>query len=219
MKGILITLEGPEGAGKSTQREFIAEWFKANDFDVVLTREPGGTPLAERMRELLLAPTEEIFDELTELQLLFAARRQHLTQVIWPNIEAGKVVICDRFIDSTIAYQHYGRKMSLDVIANLIQINLGEFRPDMTFLFDINHQTGLARASARGRLDRFELAGEAFFARVNTGFRRIAKMSPDRVKIIDAEQPIEQVQAQILPHLMELVNKHKQRPAKSGSVD
>ncbi len=211
-KGFFITMEGCEGAGKTTQREFIAEYLRNYGYEVVITREPGGTPFAEQVRALLLTPIEEPLDGLTELQLVFAARNQHVTQVIRPAMERGAVVICDRFIDSTMAYQGYGRCMPLSNIQMLEELVLGDFKPDITFLLDINSEVGLKRAAARGKLDRMELQGQAFFSRVRTGFRILADQQPERIKIIDASQPIEQVQAQILPHLMELVNKHKQRP-------
>lgn len=209
---MFITLEGPEGGGKTTQREFIAEWLRKGGYEVVITREPGGTPLAEEIRALMLSPRDEVVDGMTELQLVFAARNQHVKQVIQPALEAGKVVICDRFVDSTMAYQGYGRRMMLSNIQLLEEITLGDFKPDMTFLLDLPSEVGMARAAARGKLDRLELEGQAFFARVRNGFLTIADQNPDRVKVIDATQPIEQVQAQIIPHLLNLVNRHKQRP-------
>ncbi len=211
-KGFFITMEGGEGAGKTTQREFIAEYLRNYGYEVVVTREPGGTSFAEQIRQLLLTPTEEFVDGLTELMLVFAARNQHVQQLVIPALNRGAVVICDRFVDSTFAYQGFGRDMPTANIEALERLVLGEFKPDMTFLLDISSQVGLKRAAARGVLDRMELQGQAFFSRVRTGFHTRAEQDPARIKLIDASQPIEQVQAQILPHLMELVNKHKQRP-------
>lgn len=170
MTGLFITLEGPEGAGKSTNREYLAERLRAAGIEVVLTREPGGTPLAERIREVLLAPIEEVMNPDTELLLVFAARAQHLAEVIRPALARGAVVLCDRFTDSTYAYQGGGRGLSLERIAALETFVQGDLRPDLTLVFDLPVEIGLARASARGRLDRFELEGQAFFNAVRNAF-------------------------------------------------
>lgn len=214
-KGLFITLEGPEGAGKSTQREFMGDYLRNSGVEVVMTREPGGTPLAERIRELLLMLSDEPMAQKTELMLMFAARAQHLEQVILPAVERGAVVLCDRFVDSTIAYQGYGRKMGQAAIQPLIDLTLGGFQPDLTLILDIPHDVGLARAAARGRLDRFELEDQAFFARVSTGFREIAKHNPHRCAIIDATVSVEQVHAQIVPYLVRVVNHLHQRQDQS----
>jgi len=163
--GLFITLEGPEGAGKSTNREYLAERLRAAGIEVVLTREPGGTPLAERIREVLLAPVDEVMNPDTELLLVFAARAQHLAEVIRPALARGAVVLCDRFTDSTYAYQGGGRGLSLERIAALETFVQGDLRPDLTLIFDLPVEVGLARASARGRLDRFELEGRTFSMR------------------------------------------------------
>lgn len=206
MTGLFITLEGPEGAGKSTNRDYLAERLRAEDIEVVLTREPGGTPLAERIREVLLAPGEEQMNPDTELLLVFAARAQHLANVICPALARGAVVICDRFTDSTYAYQGGGRGLSLERIAMLETFVQGELRPDLTLVFDLPVEVGLARASARGRLDRFELEGQAFFDAVRTAFLARAKAEPARYHVLDAAQPLAEVQQAIdalLPTLLE----------------
>jgi dTMP kinase len=167
---LFITLEGPEGAGKSTNREYLAERLRAAGIEVVLTREPGGTPLAERIREVLLAPVDEVMNPDTELLLVFAARAQHLAEVIRPALARGAVVLCDRFTDSTYAYQGGGRGLSLERIATLETFVQGDLRPDLTLIFDLPVEVGLARASARGRLDRFELEGRTFFDAVRSAF-------------------------------------------------
>lgn len=206
MTGLFITLEGPEGAGKSTNRDYLAERLRAEGIEVVLTREPGGTPLAERIREVLLAPGEEQMNPDTELLLVFAARAQHLANVICPALARGAVVICDRFTDSTYAYQGGGRGVSLERIAMLETFVQGELRPDLTLVFDLPVEVGLARASARGRLDRFELEGQAFFDAVRTAFLARAKAEPARYHVLDAAQPLAEVQQAIdalLPTLLE----------------
>ncbi len=206
MSGLFITLEGPEGAGKTTNREFLAERLRTAGHEVLLTREPGGTPLAERIRELLLAPSDEPMATDTELLLMFAARAQHLDQVIRPALAAGKVVLCDRFTDATYAYQGGGRGVSEARIAVLEDFVQGTLRPDLTLVFDLPVDVGLARAAARGRLDRFEQEGRAFFEAVRQTYLRRATLNPQRYRIIDAGQPLVDVQRQLerlLPELLE----------------
>jgi len=206
VSGLFITLEGPEGAGKTTNREFLAERLRTAGHEVLLTREPGGTPLAERIRELLLAPSDEPMATDTELLLMFAARAQHLDQVIRPALVAGKVVLCDRFTDATYAYQGGGRGVSEARIAVLEDFVQGTLRPDLTLVFDLPVDVGLARAAARGRLDRFEQEGRAFFEAVRQTYLRRAALNPQRYRIIDAGQPLVDVQRQLerlLPELLE----------------
>ncbi|WP_278420003.1 dTMP kinase [Stutzerimonas kunmingensis] len=205
MKGLFLTLEGPEGAGKSTNREYLAERLRASGVDVVLTREPGGTTLAERIRELLLTPADEPMAVDTELLLVFAARAQHLAQVIRPALERGAVVLCDRFTDATYAYQGGGRGLSIERIAQLEAFVQGELRPDLTLIFDLPVEVGLARAAARGRLDRFEQEGLRFFESVRRAYLERAKAAPSRYRIIDAGQPLNVVQQDVqalIPDLM-----------------
>tara|TARA_Y100001951_G_scaffold22714_2_gene17637 strand:+ start:3313 stop:3945 length:633 start_codon:yes stop_codon:yes gene_type:complete len=204
--GLFITLEGPEGAGKSTNREYLAERLREQGVDVLLTREPGGTPLAERIRELLLAPSDEPMAADTELLLVFAARAQHLQQVIRPALARGSVVLCDRFTDATYAYQGGGRGLSTARIAQLEQFVQGELRPDLTLIFDLPVEVGLARAAARGRLDRFEQEQRSFFESVRHAYLARAEQSPQRYRVLDAGQSLAQVQADIdalLPSLLE----------------
>lgn len=206
MTGLFITLEGPEGAGKSTNREYLAAQLRAHDVDVVLTREPGGTPLAERIREILLAPSDETMSSDAELLLVFAARAQHIAQVIRPALARGAVVLCDRFTDATYAYQGGGRGLSHERIATLEHFVQGELRPDLTLVFDLPVEIGLSRAAARGRLDRFEQEGRAFFDAVRSTYLQRASAEPARYRLIDAAQPLEQVQQSLdalLPALLE----------------
>lgn len=206
MTGLFITLEGPEGAGKSTNREYLAERLRAAGIEVVLTREPGGTPLAERIREVLLTPGEEVMNADTELLLVFAARAQHLATVIRPALARGAVVLCDRFTDSTYAYQGAGRGLSLERIEALERFVQGELCPDLTLVFDLPVDVGLARASARGRLDRFEQEGQAFFQKVRQAYLTRATAAPQRYCLVDAAQPLARVQQSLdalLPQLLE----------------
>lgn len=206
MTGLFITLEGPEGAGKSTNRDYLAERLRERGVDVLLTREPGGTPLAERIRELLLAPSEEPMAVDTELLLVFAARAQHLQQVIRPALARGRVVLCDRFTDATYAYQGGGRGLSIERISQLERFVQGELRPHLTLIFDLPVEVGLARAAARGRLDRFEQEGRGFFEAVRQAYLQRAAQAPQRYRVLDAGQSLAQVQADIdalLPSLLE----------------
>jgi dTMP kinase len=203
---LFITLEGPEGAGKSTNREYLAERLRAAGIEVLLTREPGGTPLAERIREVLLTPGDEVMNADTELLLVFAARAQHLAAVIRPALARGAVVLCDRFTDSTYAYQGGGRGLSVERIAALEHFVQGELRPDLTLVFDLPVEVGLARASARGRLDRFEQEGRVFFEAVRNAYLKRAEADPARYQLVDAAQPLAQVQQALdglLPQLLE----------------
>ncbi|MBB6340875.1 dTMP kinase [Pseudomonas fluvialis] len=197
MSGLFITLEGPEGAGKSTNREYLAELLMQAGIEVVLTREPGGTPLAERIRELLLAPDSEVMAVDTELLLMFAARAQHLAGVIRPALARGAVVLCDRFTDATYAYQGGGRGVAYERIAILEQFVQGDLRPDLTLVFDLPVEVGLARAAARGKLDRFEQEQQSFFEAVRQTYLARAAQAPERYRVLDAAQPLSQVQADL----------------------
>jgi dTMP kinase len=205
VSGLFITLEGPEGAGKSTNREYLAERLRAQGVDVLLTREPGGTPLAERIRELLLAPADESMAADTELLLVFAARAQHLAKVIRPALARGAVVLCDRFTDATYAYQGGGRGLSVERIAQLENFVQGELRPDLTLLFDLPIEVGMARAEARGRLDRFEQEGRNFFTAVRQTYLARAAQAPARYRVLDAGQSLAQVQLALDALLPELL--------------
>ena len=206
MTGCFITLEGPEGAGKSTNREFLAERLRGRGSDVLLTREPGGTPLAERIRELLLAPSDEPMASDTELLLVFAARAQHLDQVIRPALARGTVVLCDRFTDATYAYQGGGRGLAKQRIEQLENFVQGDLRPDLTLIFDLPVDIGLSRAAARGRLDRLEQEGLGFFEAVRNAYLERARQAPTRYQVIDAGQPLAAVQRDLqalLPQILE----------------
>lgn len=194
MTGLFITLEGPEGAGKSTNRDYLALQLRAAGLDVVLTREPGGTPLAERIREVLLAPSDEPMNADAELLLMFAARAQHISQVIRPALQRGAVVLCDRFTDATYAYQGGGRGLAVERIATLERFVQGDLQPDLTLVFDLPIEVGLARASARGRLDRFEQEGRAFFDAVRSAYLARAATDTQRYRIVDASQSLAEVQ-------------------------
>lgn len=194
MPGRFIAIEGGEGAGKSTAQAFLAQKLSGEGVSVVQTREPGGTPLAEAIRRNLLSVDEEAPVEMAELLLVFAARAQHLEKVIEPALARGQWVLCDRFTDATYAYQGAGRGMSLDLIEKLEELVQGERRPDTVVLMDMPPAIGLARARARGELDRFEQEAQVFFERVREGYMGRAKQDPDRYVIVDATETLPQVQ-------------------------
>ena len=197
MKGKFITVEGIEGVGKTTNLDFIYQQLQAAGREVVLTREPGGTPLGEAVRGLLLDPAYTGMDPTCELQLMFAARAEHLAKVVWPALEQGQWVLCDRFTDATYAYQGGGRGIDTAVIARLEELVQGDFRPDVTLLLDVPVEIGLARAGKRGALDRFEQEKVEFFERVRNDYLEMALRSPDRYRVIDASLPLNDVQNQI----------------------
>ena len=201
-KGRFITLEGGEGVGKSSNMAFIVDLLTEAGVDFIQTREPGGTPLAEEIRQLLLTPRDEHMDELSELLLVFAARAQHLARTIRPALAAGTWVLCDRFTDATVAYQGAGRGLSLSTIAQLRALVHRDLQPDMTLLLDAPVEIGMSRASERGELDRFEQEQMSFFERVRQGYIDQAQADPDRYRIIDASQSLSDVQADIRDVLM-----------------
>jgi len=205
MTGKFITVEGTEGVGKSTNIAFIEAFLRENGIDYIHTREPGGTPLAEELREILLAKRDEAFDATAELLTVFAARAQHLNTVILPALEKGLWVLSDRFTDATYAYQAYGRGLNIDTVSTLESLVQGDVRPDKTFLLDIDVKLGLERASARGELDRFESEHITFFEKVRAGYLSLAKQSPSRYAIVDAGQTLEKVQADLLVELQALL--------------
>jgi len=197
MTGRFITLEGGEGVGKTSNIAFIQSLLENNNIPVLLTREPGGTVIAERLRELLLDKEQEAIAEQTELLMMFAARAQHIKHVIKSALEQGIWVLCDRFTDATYAYQGGGRNVALSSIRWLETFVQGNLRPDLTLLLDAPIHVGRNRAGLRGNLDRFESEEMTFFAQVRQAYLNIAEQQPQRIKIIDATLSLEKVQIQI----------------------
>ncbi len=192
-----ITLEGIEGAGKSTNVDFVGHLVAAAGRQVVQTREPGGTLLGEELRSLLLEHRHDGMAEDTELLLMFAARAEHLRRIIRPALATGRWVLCDRFTDATFAYQGGGRGVAQERIAALEQWVQGDLRPDLTLLFDVPAELGLRRAGQRSDPDRFERQQQPFFAAVRDAYLAIARAEPARVKVIDASASLDVVQQQI----------------------
>ena len=202
-KGIFITLEGGEGTGKSTQIKLLQQALADSSVNVITTREPGGTDQAERIRNLLVQSDGGSFDPLTEALLLFAARREHLVNKIWPALEKGQWVISDRFADSTRAFQGYGMGLDMQLIENLYQSVAGDFQPDLTFIFDIDPEVGLKRSMKRladNALteDRYERMGLPFHQRLRNGFLELAQKYSQRCVVIDAAQDVQAIHQQVM---------------------
>lgn len=212
MAGCLITVEGIEGVGKTTNINWICECLAEQGIPYIQSREPGGTALAEEIRQLLLTPRDEKMSDLTELLLVFAARAQHLHQLIQPALLRGEWVVCDRFTDATYAYQGGGRGLDMSLIATLENLVQNTLRPDLTLILDIEPALGLARARQRGAPDRFEQEAVSFFTRVRQTYLERAQASPGRYLIVDAGKPLADVQAQIRDGLQQFCQRSASRP-------
>jgi dTMP kinase len=196
-KGFFISLEGGEGAGKSTQHRRIVEWLTKQGKTVVEAREPGGTPVSEQIRQVLLDTRNAGLNATAELLLLFAARSQLVQEVILPALADGKVIVCDRFADASYAYQGGGRQLGAETVAKVEQLVLKGLQPDLTLLFDIPVDLGMTRVADRGEADRFEVESIRFFERVRSAYLQRAEANPQRFKVIDASRGQEQVWQQV----------------------
>ncbi len=201
MKGKFITVEGTEGVGKTTNIQRITEWLDGRGIAYISTREPGGTTLGEKIRDLLLDKDNTGMAASAELLLMFAARAQHLEETIIPALAAGTWVLCDRFTDATYAYQGFGRGLNLEHIEGLEALVQGDLHPDFTLILDIDPALGMSRVRARGELDRFESEALAFFDRVRAGYRERANTNPSRYCLVDASAPLTVVQEHIIEAL------------------
>ena len=197
MRGRFISMEGGEGAGKSTMMVRVAAWLESTGHQVITTREPGGTELAEKIRAILLDDEHMELCNQAELLLMFASRAQHLAELIRPALARGETVLCDRFTDATWAYQGGGRQLPSELIAGLEQMVHGDLQPDLTLLLDLPVELGLKRAARRSAADRFEQESVNFFERVRKAYLDRAKSQSDRFAVIDASREVEQVWAQI----------------------
>lgn len=214
MKGKFITIEGPEGCGKTTQSNILVEYLRKRGCEVVLTREPGGTRIGEQIRALVLDAKYEEMTPRAELLLMAASRAQHVLEKIQPAVEAGKVVVCSRFTDATIAYQGCGRGFDIELINETNRIATGKVWPDLTLIIDIDVKTGLRRAfgvekaeAKSGEGDRLESEDIGFHERVRKGYLDLARKFPERIKVIDGSGSIEQVSAAIRREVDELLPK------------
>ncbi len=212
MRGKFITLEGLEGSGKSTQIALLKERLVGRGIAVTVTREPGGTPLAEKLRQIVLSPGNERISPASELLIMFAARAVHLDNLIRPALEEGRWVLCDRFTDASFAYQGAGRGVGDEFIRALESLVQGDLRPDLTFLLDVPVEIALRRAAARrGRQapDRFEQEDLAFFERVRARFAELARQHPTRIKVVNADRAVADVTADLLTDLDSLLGVKK----------
>lgn len=198
MTGAFISFEGIEGTGKSTQARLLSEALAEKGLDVLLTAEPGGTAIGQGIREMLLSVSHARMDPVTELLLYAASRRQHVAEAIEPALCEGRVVITDRFSDSTTAYQGYGRGLSLELLASLDSAATGGLRPGLTILLDLDVKTGLRRNAEINKVDRLELESLEFHRKVREGYLAIARAEPGRVKLIDASGDAGAVHARVL---------------------
>lgn len=197
MQGLFITLEGPEGAGKSSQLPRLCEWLEAKGRTVVCTRNPGGTAIGQQIRQILLDPANTALVSMAELMLYAADRAQHVDEVVRPALAEGKVVICDRFSDSTFAYQGYGRGLDLTLLRALNEMATQGLRPDVTVLLDLDPELGLKRVAASRATDRLEHEAIAFHRRLRDGYLELQAEEPDRIVKIDATLPPDEVQSLI----------------------
>lgn len=201
-KGLFITLEGADGCGKTTQLNLLKEYLTSRGYEIVVTREPGGKGLGEKLREILLNYDGEVSDR-CEAFLYLADRAQNIDTIIKPAINSGKIVLCDRHTDSSVAYQGYGREQNIDNINMLNELAVNGVHPDLTIVFDIDTETSMERVGAEK--DRLESAGIEFHKRVRNGYLEIAKKNPQRIKVVDASQTIEDVQRDVIKIVEEVL--------------
>ncbi|WP_410502181.1 dTMP kinase [Exiguobacterium acetylicum] len=202
MKGTFITVEGPDGAGKTTQLQLLSDVLKEKGYNVMTTREPGGTRVGNEIRSLILNPVFEEMTEMTEILLYAASRAQHVEELIRPALEAGTIVLCDRFVDASLAYQGYGLGHPIDLVRQINASATGGLAPDRTYLFDLTVSDSKKRMMDRGALDRIEQRDDAFRARVYEGFQQIAATDSERVQIVQANRSIEAIHLELVEDVM-----------------
>ena len=198
MKALFITFEGPDGAGKSTQIKKFVSYLKSKEIPFLLTREPGGTALGDRIRRIVLDPEHKNVDERAETLLYLASRAQHVSEVILPALKQGKIVVCDRFSDSTLAYQGFARELGMGEIAKLNEFATGGLKADLTFLLDAPTEMLRARRAKRKLVDRMELEKGHFQEQVRQGFLQLSKLEPSRIHLLAALQPVMVIQREII---------------------
>ena len=206
MKGYFITFEGPDGCGKSTVATAVTEKLQALGYDVIHTREPGGIEIAEQIRNVILDPKNTAMDAKTEALLYAASRRQHLVERVFPAVNEGKIVICERFIDSSLAYQGFGRELGFDEVLGINLFATENNYPDLTVYLDVDEEVGLARLSNRSFKDRLDQESISFHHRVKKGYEEVLDRFKDRIKIVDASKPVEDVIENSLKEILGLIN-------------
>ncbi len=208
MSGLFITIEGTDGSGKSTQIDLLSKYLTSKGYNVICTREPGGTPISEKIREIIIDKNNSDMTDMTEAMLYAAARAQHVSQVIIPALNEGDIVISDRFTDSSVVYQGFARSMGERFIKNINKYATGDLDPDITFLLKLKPEEGLARKKAQAELDRLEAEKFSFHQRVYDGYVRLAKRHKERIKVIDALKSIDEIHSEIVEGIEELLNKN-----------
>ncbi len=208
-KGLFITFEGNDGSGKTTISKKVYEALLEKNYPVIYTREPGGIEIAEKIRTIILDPNHTAMDARCEALLYAASRRQHLIEKVLPALETGKIVLCDRFIDSSLAYQGIGRGIGIDEVLKINQFAIESYMPDATFFLRVSLETGMQRVNARGNLDRMDLEANDFHCRVSEGYEKVREMFAERMIEIDAEADIETVFRETLVKCEELINAHE----------
>ena len=206
MAGYFITFEGPDGSGKTTVATKVCELLSEKGYELVHTREPGGIGISEDIRDIILDPKNVMMDPKTEALLYAASRRQHLVEKVLPATQAGKIVICERFLDSSLAYQGFGRQLGFDEILNINLFAIDNTYPDMTIYLDVDEEVGLSRISDRSFKDRLDQESVEFHHRVSEGYKEVLKRFKDRIKVVDASQDKEAVIQDCLNLILELIN-------------
>ena len=205
-RGIFITMEGPDGSGKSTQIALLKEYLEKEGYDVIITREPGGTRISENIREVILNPEYKEMSSVTEMLLYASARAQLIAEVIGPAIDSGKAVISDRFVDSSLVYQGMARGLGVEKVYEINKAAIGDYMPDVTFMLDLPAEVGISRKKDQKELDRMEQESLDFHRSVAEGYRQMADRFPDRIKTIDATLPIEEICGIIKGRVKELLD-------------
>lgn len=203
---LFVTLEGPEGSGKTTVAKVVYDYFKNKGVEAMLTREPGGIPISEKIRDIILDPENSNMDDRTEALLYAASRRQHLAQKVLPALERGELVICDRFIDSSLAYQGYARGLGIDEVLEINQFAIDHQMPDLTLYLDVPFEVGMERIGVRGYKDRLELAGDDFHYKVFQGYQEVWRRYPKRIVRIDATDTPEAVAKAVIAEIEKRLN-------------
>ncbi len=207
-RGIFITMEGPDGSGKSTQIALLKEYLEKEGYDVIITREPGGTKISENIREVILNPDYKEMSSVTEMLLYASARAQLIAEVIGPAIDSGKAVISDRFVDSSLVYQGMARGLGVEKVYEINKVAIGDYMPDVTFMLDLPAEVGISRKKDQKELDRMEQESLDFHRSVAEGYRSMAERFPERIKTIDATLPIEEICGIIKGRVKELLDAH-----------
>lgn len=198
MEGIFITMEGPDGSGKTTQIDLLKKYLESKGYDIVIAREPGGTAISEAIREIILNKEYQEMSYMTELLLYASARAQLVNQVIKPALEEGKAVICDRFVESSAVYQGIGRGLGVDTVYEVNNYALGDVKPKLTIFMNLDAEAGIKRKKNQAELDRMEMEDLSFHKRVVDGYRQLAKLYPERIYAVDATLPIEEIHSIIV---------------------